>query len=84
MTSPPLRALGDDFVFPAEDRLRALDEMIQLGYFRGIVRLLDAIEAETPACAAFVAHLRELARQFQLEAMTGVLRKARDARSSVQ
>ncbi|HEY2927762.1 ATP-binding protein, partial [Piscinibacter sp.] len=84
LPAPPLRVLGDDFVFPAEDRLRALDEMIQLGYFRGIVKLLDEIEAETSACAAFVAHLRELARQFQLDAMTAVLRKARDARSSVQ
>ena len=54
--------------------------MIQLGYFRGIVQLLGQIDAESPACAAFVAHMRELARQFQLEAMTGVLRKARDAR----
>ena len=47
---------------------------------RGIVRLLDEIEAESPECSAFVAHLRELARQFQLDAITGVLRKARDAR----
>jgi signal transduction histidine kinase/DNA-binding NarL/FixJ family response regulator len=78
----PLPAAGSAtaFHYPAEDRLRALGEMIDLGYFRGIVRLLDAIEAETPACAPFVGHLRELARQFQLDAMTGVLRKARDAR----
>ena len=69
-----------DFVFPTDQRLRELDEMIQLGYFRGIVQLLGQIDAESPACAAFVAHMRELARQFQLEAMTGVLRKARDAR----
>ena len=77
----PLHASRDDFVVPAEARLRALDEMIQLGYFRGIVKLLDEIEAETPACAAFAAHLRRLAREFQLDAMTAVLRKARDARS---
>ena len=63
-------------VLPAEPRLRALEEMIDLGYFRGIVKVLDAIEAETPACAPFVAQLRDLARQFQLEAMSGVLRKA--------
>jgi CheY-like chemotaxis protein len=80
VTGPPPHLPGDDFVFPADERLRALGDMIELGYFRGIVRLLDEIEAETPACAAFVAHLRELARQFQLDAMSGVLRKARDAR----
>jgi CheY-like chemotaxis protein len=67
-------------VVPAEPRLRALEEMIALGYFRGIVKVLDGIEAETPACAPFVAQLRDLARQFQLDAMSGLLRKARDAR----
>jgi hypothetical protein len=68
------------FVLPSEERLRALGEMVDLGYFRGILGLLDAIEAETPACASFVAHLRQLAHGFQLDAMSGVLRKARDAR----
>jgi signal transduction histidine kinase len=68
------------FVLPGEERLRALADMVDLGYFRGILGLLDAIEAETPASAGFVAHLRELARRFQLDAISGVLRKARDAR----
>ncbi|WP_280154664.1 ATP-binding protein [Piscinibacter sp. XHJ-5] len=68
------------FVLPGEERLRALAEMVDLGYFRGILTLLDTIQAETPESAGFVAHLRELARQFQLDAMSGVLRKARDAR----
>jgi CheY-like chemotaxis protein len=68
------------FVLPGEERLRALANMVDLGYFRGILGLLDAIEAETPASAGFVAHLRELARRFQLDAISGVLRKARDAR----
>ena len=65
-----------EFVYPAEDRLHALEEMVNLGYFRGIVKLLDNIEAESPECAAFVAHMRVLSRQFQLDAMTGLLRKA--------
>ncbi len=75
--APPLPAA---FVYPSETRLQALHDTVQLGYLRGIVRLLDEIEAESPECTSFVAHLRELARQFQLDAMTGVLRKARDAR----
>ena len=57
--------------------------MIDLGYFRGILTLLDTIEAESPACASFVAHLRDLARRFQLDAMSGVLRKARAVPSEV-
>ncbi len=80
--APPAtpRAAGEAWVPPSETRLRELQEMVDLGYFRGILKLLDAIEAETPACAPFVAQLRGLARQFQLDAMTGLLRKARDAR----
>jgi signal transduction histidine kinase/purine-cytosine permease-like protein/DNA-binding NarL/FixJ family response regulator len=70
----------DAFVHLSEERLRALEDLVSLGYYRGIVTLLDAIEAETPACTPFVAPLRELARSFQLDAMAGVLRKARDAR----
>jgi FixJ family two-component response regulator len=65
---------------PAEARLQALDEVIALGWFRGILAQLDAIEAEAPDCARFVAHLRELARRFQLDAMSAIIRKARDAR----
>lgn len=74
------KSADSSFVYPAEARLKALDELIQLGYFRGIVKLLDDIDAESPECASFIAHLRNLARQFQLDAMTGVVRKARDAR----
>jgi CheY-like chemotaxis protein len=74
---PPVH--DSEFVYPGVERLNALGEMVDLGYFRGIVTQLDAIDAESPQCAAFVAHLRELARQFQLDAMSGVLRKASDA-----
>jgi signal transduction histidine kinase/DNA-binding NarL/FixJ family response regulator len=69
-----------DWTAPPEVRLAALEEMVTLGYFRGIIRLLDGIRAEHPECEAFVAHMHALARQFQLDAMSGVLRKARDAR----
>jgi CheY-like chemotaxis protein len=83
-SSPPAAPVvpppAEPLVVPAEPRLRALEEMIDLGYFRGIVRVLDGIESETPACAGFVGQMRELARRFQLDAMSGVLRKAREAR----
>ena len=53
--------------------------MIDLGYFRGIVKQLDEIAANDPGTAPFVHHMRQLAQQFQLDAMTGVIRKAQDA-----
>ena len=71
---PAERAL--DWVLPGTAHLRALDELVSLGYFRGIVRKLDEIDAEDAAHAGFVAHLRALAQQFQLDAMTRILRQA--------
>jgi hypothetical protein len=56
--------------------LRALDEHVSLGYFRGIVRKLDEIESGDPAQAAFVGKLRGMARHFELDAMTRVIRQA--------
>ena len=77
---PAASPAGAPMAYPDAAQLQALERMVDLGWFRGIVRQLDTIEAEAPDCAAFVAHLRELARNFQLDAMSGMLRKARDER----
>ena len=74
---PPVPAAP--MVLPSAERLRGLQEMIDLGYFRGIVKQLDEIAANDPDCTPFVNHMRQLAQQFQLDAMTGVIRKAQDA-----
>jgi CheY-like chemotaxis protein len=42
---------------------------VQLGYYRGILNQLEAIDAAQPECAAFPRAMRELARQFQFEAI---------------
>ncbi len=67
---------------PDAEQLRALDELVSLGYFRGIVRKLDEIEAADPAQSGFVARLRGMAREFQLDAMTRVIRAALGAQQS--
>jgi signal transduction histidine kinase/CheY-like chemotaxis protein/purine-cytosine permease-like protein len=50
-------------------RLAVLREAVGLGYFRGIMNQLDEIDAAEPACAAWTAGQRALARQFRFEAM---------------
>jgi CheY-like chemotaxis protein len=72
----PASTASVDWVLPDADALRALDELVRLGYFRGIVQKLDRIEAAHPACAGFVGHVRELVRKFQLEAVSRILEKA--------
>ena len=57
----------------------ALDELIGLGYLRGILNKLGEIERLDTAHAEFVRVLRDLARQFQFDAMKEILRKVRDA-----
>ncbi|MBK7422902.1 MAG: response regulator [Propionivibrio sp.] len=66
-------------ILPGWQHLSALDELLTLGYVRGILNKLGEIERLDPAHAEFVRVLRDLARQFQFEAMKEVLRKGRDA-----
>ena len=61
------------------DHDAALDELIGLGYVRGILNKLGEIERLGTEHHEFVRVLRELARQFQFDAMKEVLRKSRNA-----
>jgi len=56
-------------VRPSPVHLRALEEAIGLGYFRGIMNQLDDIDADQPECAGWTTAQRHLARQFQFERM---------------
>jgi CheY-like chemotaxis protein/anti-sigma regulatory factor (Ser/Thr protein kinase) len=65
-------------IYPERQQLEALCEVVSLGYFRGIMNKLDAIEAQQPQSAAFVAAMRALARQFQFETMVQQLNQVFD------
>jgi hypothetical protein len=64
---------------PPPADLLALQELVRLGYYRGITNKLDAILDAHPACARYVETLRTLARQFQFEAMLTQLQDELDA-----
>ncbi|MGZ5194081.1 MAG: hybrid sensor histidine kinase/response regulator, partial [Ramlibacter sp.] len=76
VVTAPMPADAATWVWPHPAHLNALQEMVQLGYYRGIMARLAEIEAAQPACAAFAAAMRELARQFQFEAMSRELAKS--------
>jgi CheY-like chemotaxis protein len=61
------------WVWPRADLLAPLRNAVQLGYYRGILNQLEAIEAAQPACEGFARDLRAMARQFQFEAMVQAL-----------
>ncbi len=54
---------------PDAESLSGLRELVQLGYYRGILNRLAEIEAAHPHAGAFCAQMRELARGFDFEAM---------------
>ena len=80
--APALPAPADDgpgapaLVPPPAAALRALDELVRLGYLRGIQKKLDALAAAHPASAAYLDRLRGLARGFQLDTLAHLLQSA--------
>ena len=63
-----------DVVFGAVEA--ALAQAVSLGYYRGILNTLDDIERSQPAHSAFVGAMRQLAQQFQFDAMGQILEQA--------
>ena len=77
-TPPPVPALAEPLplVAPSLEYVSALEETINLGYLRGILNKLAEIEQLDTRHGEFVRVLRELARQFQFDAMKEILRKS--------
>ena len=65
-------------VMPDAPQLAALREVVNLGFYRGILNKLADIETRQPATAGFVREMRQLAQQFRFEAMASQL-DAREA-----
>jgi CheY-like chemotaxis protein len=61
---------GTVLIYPPPSQIDTLREVVNLGFYRGILNQLDDIEATQPQCAPFVATMRALARQFQFETMS--------------
>jgi signal transduction histidine kinase/CheY-like chemotaxis protein/purine-cytosine permease-like protein len=62
--------------YPDAPALAALGQVVALGYYRGILNALDDIERSQPAHTTFVTTMRQLARQFQFDAMGQILEQA--------
>ena len=65
-------------VLPARADLVALRELVQLGYYRGIVNKLDAMAMAAPQAAVFIQGMTVLARQYQFETMLTRLQQLLD------
>lgn len=79
LRAPPKPPAAQAEVLPPRSECLALQELARLGFYRGIMNKLDAIEVAHPACAAFTQSMAALARQYQFESMAAQLQKALDA-----
>ena len=61
---------------PPRGQLSALQQVVNLGYPRGVQQRLDDIEQHHPECKPWLAPLRELAQRFQFDRMTPLIQDA--------
>ncbi len=72
----PSNTAAAPFSYPDAAALAALAQAVALGYYRGILNTLDEIERSQPAHQAFVHTMRQMAREFQFDAMGQILERA--------
>ncbi|MBC7681220.1 MAG: response regulator, partial [Ferruginibacter sp.] len=65
-------------VWPDAARLQALRQVAELGFYRGILNQLVALEEAQPECRGLAQEVRTLAQQFQFEAIGRLLAEAPD------
>jgi signal transduction histidine kinase/purine-cytosine permease-like protein/ActR/RegA family two-component response regulator len=58
---------------PSHAQLLALQEVVSLGYPRGVQRVLAQIEADSPACRTWLVPLQALAQGFLFDRMTPLI-----------
>lgn len=76
IAAPAFPASPAPLTYPDADTLAALGHVVALGYYRGILNTLDDIERSQPVHGAFVGTMRQLAKQFQFDAMGQILEQA--------
>jgi len=74
--APPVPLPAHDVPTPSRQQLQALQQVVDIGYPRGVTRQLDAIESARPDCSAWLAPLRAHAAAFELDRLTPWIRDA--------
>lgn len=73
LMSPPVK---EALVYPPVEFVYALNDLVSMGYVRGILKKLDEIEALDVRYKPFAEQLRPLARQFQFDVIESILQNA--------
>jgi signal transduction histidine kinase/CheY-like chemotaxis protein len=73
---PAARPIVHPGPVPSRQQLLALQQVVELGYPRGVQRLLDEIGQARPDCRAWLLPLRTLAEAFEFDRMTPWIKDA--------
>jgi signal transduction histidine kinase/purine-cytosine permease-like protein/DNA-binding NarL/FixJ family response regulator len=79
----PVPPLQPDAPRPSREQLQQLREVVQLGYPRGVQRVLAQIQAQSPECAAWLAPLAAQAQGFLYARMTQTIDDALKPSSTI-
>ncbi len=74
--APQPPAVAADAPRPHREQLQALQQVVVMGYPKGVHQVLDQIEASRPDCAAWLGPLRQLAHNFQFDRMSPLIQEA--------
>ena len=80
--APLLEVIAAPHSLPGLAQRAALLEVVNLGFYRGIMNKLAEIEMHEPATCGFVEEMRVLARSFQFEAMSQQLTTQQEGHAS--
>jgi signal transduction histidine kinase/purine-cytosine permease-like protein/ActR/RegA family two-component response regulator len=80
-TAPLPTPVLESSVRPSAEDLEALRELGAMGYIRGILEKLDAIDRLTPASTRFTAPLRALVKSYRLDEFNRQLKEAEHERA---
>jgi signal transduction histidine kinase/CheY-like chemotaxis protein/purine-cytosine permease-like protein len=80
-TAPLPTPVLESSVRPSAEDLEALRELGAMGYIRGILEKLDAIDRLTPASTRFTAPLRTLVKSYRLDEFNRQLKEAEHERA---
>ena len=80
--APLLEEIAAPRILPGLAQRAALLEVVNLGFYRGIMNKLAEIEMHEPATCGFVEEMRVLARSFQFEAMSQQLTTQQEGHAS--
>jgi signal transduction histidine kinase/CheY-like chemotaxis protein/purine-cytosine permease-like protein len=73
---PPEPVLPADGPRPPREALQRLSEVASLGYPRGVLKVLEQIEAEHPQCRGWLTPLRRLAQDFRFDPLNALIQDA--------